>query len=161
VAFSNQSYIFPSDLVSLTPSRRFYCNNTMTTRLSGPLTSLFEQSYAEWYDYPLNAIAKSSYPTVLAGLKRRLEEASPKLLTDPSDVTHRPRKEFEPLIKVPFRDWNGTEFKKQNILDDNALRAWLGDCSSTEPLAYATKRDPKCRFMYGHYFETGRYELIS
>jgi hypothetical protein len=44
-------------------------------------------------------------------------------------------------------------FVKQNIFDDEALKAWLGDISIPGPVAgstvgeLATKKDPLCRFM--------------
>ncbi|KAJ9656960.1 hypothetical protein H2201_008363 [Coniosporium apollinis] len=78
----------------------------------------FVQSYSDFENYPCNLIYRSSFPDVLREYKSRLYDAASTLLTDPTKPSHYPRKRNEPVVKVPFRDWNADQgkFDKQNIL---------------------------------------------
>jgi hypothetical protein len=48
----------------------------------------------------------------------------------------------------------GKAFERKKILDETALKNWLGDRSTIDPLTstpvgeLATRKDPKCRFMW-------------
>jgi hypothetical protein len=45
-------------------------------------------------------------------------------------------------------------FERKKVLDETSLKEWLGDRSTIDPLTStpvgesATRRDPKCRFMW-------------
>ncbi|KAI9795256.1 MAG: hypothetical protein M1833_007278 [Piccolia ochrophora] len=99
----------------------------------------FKQSYESAESYPLNLVYQTSYFNALHAYQTRLDDAEPKLFT---------KKDAE--VFVPFRDVlsTGQGFEKQNILDDEALKAWLGDKSTTRSGALATKKDRKCRFIF-------------
>lgn len=105
----------------------------------------FEKSYEDFLSYPCNLVCKTSYLGTLKTYKARLQDASTTLFNKPNGKMH-----------VPFRDWNATSqmFDKQNILSDVKLKEWLGDQSVVDPLTssrvgpLATRRDPKCRFIF-------------
>ncbi|KAL1966201.1 hypothetical protein VTN77DRAFT_4753 [Rasamsonia byssochlamydoides] len=103
-----------------------------------PLCDAFKNSYQQLDSYPSNLLYQTTYRGALEAFSRRLDDAAPRLFA----------KEEEAF--VPFRDLlpSGQGFEKQNILDDNALKEWLGDRSATRPGVLATKKDPKCRFIF-------------
>src|SRR5262245_46615698 len=119
----------------------------------------FKRSCQTFESYPRNLVSRASFFGTLQAYRTRLDSAAPKLFII---------RETEAL--VPFRDWSGQGkcfphylsidfsslakgFERQNIYDDAALRDWLGDTSSVDPTSgeivgeFATRRDPKCRFM--------------
>ncbi|KAI9767403.1 MAG: hypothetical protein M1839_004507 [Geoglossum umbratile] len=99
----------------------------------------FSDSYERYRSYPLNLIYKASYIGALKAHQSRLDTAAPKLFTATDSE-----------IFVPFRDLlpEGTRFKRQNILDDAALKKWLEDKSTIAPQEQGVKEDPKCRFIF-------------
>ncbi|KAL8811715.1 MAG: hypothetical protein Q9200_001578 [Gallowayella weberi] len=105
----------------------------------------FQRSYENYETYPRNIIHQPSYFGTLEAHADHFEEAASTFLVA-----------SEKEAFVPIRDLrsNGQEPVKRNILDDYALKEWLGDQSSIDPVtstrlgAVATKTDPKCRFIF-------------
>ncbi|KAL9021295.1 MAG: hypothetical protein Q9185_001500 [Variospora sp. 1 TL-2023] len=105
----------------------------------------FQRSYEDFESYPRNIIQKNLYSGALEAYAARLDTAEPNLLTKPEAELYVPFRDLYPLCQGP---------KTHNILSDDALRKWLGDRSSIDPLtstrngAIATKTDPICRFIF-------------
>ncbi|KAL8972469.1 MAG: hypothetical protein Q9197_002762 [Variospora fuerteventurae] len=105
----------------------------------------FQRSYEDFESYPRNIIQKDLYSGALEAYAARLDTAEPNLLTKAEAELYVPFRDLYPVCQGP---------KTQNILSDDALRKWLGDRSSIDPLtstlngAIATKADPICRFIF-------------
>ncbi|KAL8754822.1 MAG: hypothetical protein Q9199_004065 [Rusavskia elegans] len=105
----------------------------------------FQHSYQDFETYPRNICNHNAYPGILQAYAHRLDGAASRLLT-----------ESEAEVFVPFRDLfsAGQGPATHNIFDDDALKKWLGDQSSIDPITsqrngmIATKVDPKCRFIF-------------
>ncbi|KAH8796953.1 hypothetical protein F5882DRAFT_22088 [Hyaloscypha sp. PMI_1271] len=119
------------------------------------LAESFKRSYGDFESYPRNLICQTTYRDAADAYYARLRGAERTLLVQDEDE-----------IEVPFRDLlpSAQGFVKQNIFDDEALKAWLGDISIPGPVAgstvgeLATKKDPLCRFIY-LYAENSREPL--
>ncbi|ERF69788.1 hypothetical protein EPUS_07044 [Endocarpon pusillum Z07020] len=109
------------------------------------LSQAFEQSYKSFEAYPCNLVYQPSYLGVLKAYRDRLNNAAAKLFTANNGEVY-----------IPFRDLlpNEQAFEKRNIFDDEALKDWIGDRSTVDSLTstpvgdLATRRDPKCRFVF-------------
>ncbi|KAL8998394.1 MAG: hypothetical protein Q9169_002522 [Polycauliona sp. 2 TL-2023] len=105
----------------------------------------FKHSYQNFETYPRNICNHNVYLGILQAYANRLDAAASRLLIG-----------SEADALVPFRDLFSASQgpATHNILDDGALKKWLGDQSSIDPLtsqccgAVVTKADPKCRFIF-------------
>jgi hypothetical protein len=75
-------------------------------------------------------------------------------LTSPSETGIAMEEVSQPALPTPTElGLNNIVFSRKNILSDQKLREHLGDTSSVDAATgnvighYATKKDPKCRFM--------------
>jgi len=123
------------------------------------LTPEFAKSYKAFEDYPTQLVYSASYPSALQAIKSRLGEAESNLLHQGDDKNHIPFLDLEPNGGLCYSSRHNAVYpltfsvlpSKQNILNDNALKEWLGDRSDPQTSNVtghlATKKDPKCRFM--------------
>jgi hypothetical protein len=119
----------------------------------------FTRSYENADTYPRNLIHQTSYPTAISAYKARLDKYALRLFVEDARE-----------IEVSFRDFRSSQQRMSSIYpictllicqapdtqyvrNDAALKAWLGDASTVDPLNQSlvgplvTKRDPRCRFM--------------
>lgn len=105
----------------------------------------FKRSYENSEMYPHNLIYQTSYPTVISTYKARLDNYAPRIFVEDASE-----------IEVSFRDfWSSRQPPAtQYVRSDAALKAWIGDASTVDPLDQSlvgplvTKRDPRCRFIF-------------
>ncbi|KAI9776788.1 MAG: hypothetical protein M1816_005082 [Peltula sp. TS41687] len=127
------------------------------------LSDSFRRSYENFEYYPQNLVHRTSYLGALRAYTTRLDNATPKLFTKkdaevfvPSEICFLPVKVW--CSQAPFSSSTliCKAFERQKILNDAALKEWLGDPSAIDPNtstcigALATGRDPRCRFMSVH-----------
>lgn len=119
----------------------------------------FKRSYENSDTYPRNLIYQTAYPTAISAYKARLDKYAPELFVEDARE-----------IEVSFRDFRSSQQRMSSIYpicplltcqapatqyvrSDAALKAWLGDTSTVDPLNQSlvgpliTRRDPRCRFM--------------
>lgn len=125
------------------------------------LTPAFRNSYRDYNDYPINLVERHFYLPVLRAYNKRLNIAA-KALFIKDDAN----------ADVPFRDLDSQGkckrntgmdlgqkayfrqgISRKNVFSDAKLREQLGDTFEFSKVTtaatgeYATKQDPKCRFM--------------
>jgi hypothetical protein len=106
----------------------------------------FVHSYRRHESYPCEPVYRTSSSFALKAYKVRLDEAAPKLCTSNDAATN--------ILVLDSPMQGQQDFGEETITGDAALKAHLGDQSVIDPLhltwvgPVATKRDPKCRFIY-------------
>ncbi|ERF73564.1 hypothetical protein EPUS_07498 [Endocarpon pusillum Z07020] len=115
--------------------------------MSLTLTPEYEASYKSFSTYPQNLLnTHAFFPAALRAYKIHLDAAEDTLFV-----------QNENAVDVPIADLdeNGNYIRKKNIFSDQKLREYIGDTVEedvqTHELirgSYASRPDPKCRFIY-------------